>query len=415
MTRSRRGAAQRWSPWRVIVWFGVVSLAADLVYEGARSLTGPYLASLGASAFTVGVVTGAGEAAALGFRLLSGPYADRRRRYWSLTIVGYAMTAMCVPLMALAPLVGAAGLALASTLLILERTGKAVRSPAKSALLARVAADVGRGRGIAVHKALDQIGAVAGPLLVAGVVALTSALWAGFAILAVPGAIAVAVVLVLWVAIGTAGSANSAVPIGVGKTDSPPAGSLTTGHRGLGRGFYLLAGACAANTFGLMNFGILSFHLAETDLVAVAVVPLVYAAAMAVEALAALATGFGYDRWSGWVLVAVPVLVATAPWLAFGRTAGAVICGVLVWGGATGILESTVKALVADLVPGRRLATAYGTFAAIQGVAALAGGALAGWLYADGQRDLALVIAGTQLVALVALAAALRHPDNPPP
>ncbi|MGL5827832.1 MAG: MFS transporter, partial [Nocardioides sp.] len=101
-----------------MTWFGVVSLAADLVYEGARSITGPYLGSLGASALVVGLVTGAGEAAALGFRLLSGPYADRSGRYWSLAILGYTMTAVCVPLMALAPFVGGAGLALAATLVI---------------------------------------------------------------------------------------------------------------------------------------------------------------------------------------------------------------------------------------------------------------------------------------------------------
>ena len=83
------------TPWRVVVWFGVVSLAADMVYEGARSVTGPFLATLGASALVVGLVTGAGEAAALGFRMFSGPLADRSGRYWSWTVAGYAMTVVC--------------------------------------------------------------------------------------------------------------------------------------------------------------------------------------------------------------------------------------------------------------------------------------------------------------------------------
>ncbi len=122
-------------------------------------------------------------------RLFSGPYADRGGRYWSLTIVGYAMTAVCVPLLAVTPFVGSLGLALAATLILLERAGKAIRSPSKTALLARVAVSVGRGRGFAVHKALDQVGAFAGPLLVAGVIALVGATWPAFAVLAVPGAV----------------------------------------------------------------------------------------------------------------------------------------------------------------------------------------------------------------------------------
>ncbi len=180
-----------WSPWQTVVGFGVVSLAADMVYEGARSVYGPLLGALGASALVVGAVTGAGEAAALILRVVSGPWADRTRRYWTLTIAGYALTAVCVPLLALTPFLGAAGLVVAAGLILAERIGKAVRSPAKSALLADAAGKVGMGRGLGVHKALDQIGAFAGPLLVAALItAAGGALWPGLAALAVPGAAA---------------------------------------------------------------------------------------------------------------------------------------------------------------------------------------------------------------------------------
>ena len=174
-----------------MVGFGVVSLAADMVYEGARSVYGPLLGALGASALVVGAVTGAGEAAALILRVVSGPWADRTRRYWTLTIAGYALTAVCVPLLALTPFLGAAGLVVAAGLILAERIGKAVRSPAKSALLADAAGKVGMGRGLGVHKALDQVGAFAGPLLVAALItAAGGALWPGLAALAVPGAAA---------------------------------------------------------------------------------------------------------------------------------------------------------------------------------------------------------------------------------
>src|SRR5689334_21457380 len=150
-------AAPSWSPWRTVVAFGLVSLFADMVYERMRAVAGPLLGSLGASALTVGLVTGAGAAAALLLRLVSGPWTDRRQRHWQMTVAGYALTAVCVPLLAVTPLLGVAGVAVAATLILVERVGKAVRSPAKSALLARMAATTGRGRGFAVHKALDQV------------------------------------------------------------------------------------------------------------------------------------------------------------------------------------------------------------------------------------------------------------------
>ena len=393
-----------WSPWRVVVGFGVVSLAADMVYEGARSITGAYLASLGATALVVGLVTGAGEAAALVLRLASGPWADRSGRYWGLTIFGYAMTAVCVPLMAVAPFVGGAGLALACTLVLLERTGKAVRSPSKSALLAYAARAVGRGRGFAVHKALDQVGAFAGPLLVAGTIAVTSAMWAGLAVLAVPGA--VAMVLLLWLRARMPAPASYDVPAPEPAGPAEADGSPVTAP--LPRRFFLFATSSAASTLGLMTFGIISFHLVDAGLVRAAAVPVVYAAAMAAAALAALVTGFAYDRWDARVLLALPFLVATVPALALAGTLEVAVVGVLVWGAAVGVQESTVKALVADLVPAARLATAYGVFAAFEGAAALAGGGLAGWLYGGGRLDLVLVVAVCQVLSLVLLVAVFR-------
>lgn len=168
-----------------------------MVYEGARSLYGPALLALGASAAVVGLVTGAGEAMALVLRLFAGPVADRRGAHWSFTILGYGLTAVCVPLLAVAPAAGAAGLLVGSALILAERAGKALRSPSKSALLAHAAKAVGRGRGFGVHKALDQVGAFAGPLLVAAVIAVTGSLWAGYAWLAIPGVVALVVLVVI--------------------------------------------------------------------------------------------------------------------------------------------------------------------------------------------------------------------------
>jgi MFS family permease len=390
-----------WSPWRAVVGFGVVSLAADMVYEGARSITGPLLASLGASALLVGVVTGAGEALALVLRLVFGPRVDRSGNYWSMTLNGYALTAVCVPALALTPFLGAAGLAVASVLILAERTGKAVRSPAKSTLLAHAAGPVGLGRGFGVHKALDQVGAFAGPLLVAGIVAATGAIWPAMAALALPGAAAIGVLLLVRLRVGD--------PLGdeVRASARTPESLLRTG-RDLPREFWLFATSAGLTTAGLVTFGVISYHLVREHVVTVAAVPVVYAAAMATAAVAALVTGWLHDRSKGRVLLGLPVMVAIVPALAFSGAWPVALTGVLVWGAAGGIQDSTVKALVAQLVPTGRRATGYGLFAAVQGGAAVAGGALAGALYDRSIPALVATVAVLQAVALGLLIHTLR-------
>ncbi len=394
--------ALSWSPWRMVVGFGMVSLAADMVYEGARSVTGPLLAALGASAVLVGVVTGAGEAIALLLRLVSGSWADRSGRYWTLTFVGYALTVVCVPALAVAPFLGAGGLAVACVLILAERTGKAVRSPAKSALLAQAAASVGMGRGMAVHKVLDQLGAVAGPLIVAAAAAVTGGLWPALALLAVPGAFALLMLAVVRLtmhgSVATGSRQQSA--------DTPGLGDLSTGR--LPRAFWLFAAAAGAASAGLVTFGVISYHLSVDHVLPLAAVPLVYAAAMGAEALAALGTGLLYERIKGRVLLALPFLIAAVPVIAFSSSATIAVVGVLIWGAAMGIQDSTVKALVADLVPAGRRATAYGLFAAVQGGAAVAGGAMAGALYERSRPALIAAVCATQIAALVLLSRSLR-------
>lgn len=442
--------------------FGGVSLAADMVYEGARSMYGPLLGALGASALVVGVVTGAGEAMALVLRFVFGPLADRTGRYWALTIIGYGLTAVCVPLLAVTPFLGGGGLAVGIVLILLERSGKAVRSPSKSALLAHVAAEVGRGRGFGVHKAMDQVGAFSGPLLVAAVLAVTGAIWPAYLVLVVPGVAAMILLAVLRARVpdpsvydGTARLATQApraevpgapaaeetgVSPTVGGADGPasPDGPAlpdppapesevpqTPVRRSSLRGwlaesvgaglppeFFRYAAAASLTTGGLVTFGIISFHVTTAGLLPVAAVPLVYAAAMAVEALAALVVGWAYDRIGARVLYAVPVLVAVVPALALSSGLAGVFVGIAVWGFAFGVQDSTVKALVADLVDARRRATAYGVFAGIQGALAVAGGAVIGWLYEVSLPALVVVVALSQALALVLLVTTLRRVER---
>ncbi|WP_244217125.1 MFS transporter [Streptomyces carpinensis] len=384
----------RMGPWRFVVWFGTVSLLADVVYEGARSITGPLLASLGASALVVGLVTGAGEAAALGLRLVSGPLADRTRRFWGLAIAGYALTVVSVPLLGVAGVLWAA-----CVLVIAERVGKAVRSPAKDTLLSHATAATGRGRGFAVHEALDQIGALVGPLLVAGVLALTGNDYGpALGVLALPG---IAVLLLLsWL------RARVPDPEAYEREVTAAAPATPVAHDGrLPRAFWTYAGFTGATTTGFATFGVLSYHLVQRHLLAAAWVPVLYAAAMAVDAVAALATGWLYDRHGPRVLIALPVLTAAVAALAFTDTIAIAVAGSLAWGAAMGIQESTLRATVADLVPSGRRATAYGLFAGVVGAASLAGGTLTGGLYGYSIPVLITVVVAIQVLAVVLLAA----------
>lgn len=391
------GPRVRTSAWRVVLGLGVVSLAADMVYEGARSVTGPLLAALGVPLVVAGLVTGLGEAAALVLRLPFGARADRAGRYWPTTLAGYGLTAVGVPLLALTPLLGGAGAAVACALLLLERVGKAVRSPSKSVLLARAAEHVGLGRGFGVHKAMDQLGAFIGPLVVAGVLALTGSLVPSLAVLVVPGALA----MVLLVVVRRLAPDDDPSPATEASSASPPRAGWFGSARELPAGFWLFASGAAAAGAGLTTFAVISYHLVDEGLIRAPLVPVVYAGAMLAAAVGAVLVGTLHDGWGPRVVLAVPVLVAAVPPLAFGASLPIVLVGIALWGLAGGLLDSTVKARVAALVPSGRRATAYGWFAAVQGVAAVAGGGLAGALAADAPVALAVVVATLQAVAIV--------------
>lgn len=173
--------------------------------------------------------------------------------------------------------------------------------------------------------------------------------------------------------------------------------------------FWVYSGFSAATMIGFATFGVLSFHLVARDLMPAAAVPLVYAAAMAADAVAALLTGWAYDRVGAKVLLALAVLAALVPILAFTDTVALVVIGALVWGAAVGVQESTLEAVVADLVAPRRRATAYGLYAAVIGVATAIGGALTGLLYQVSIPALISVVAVIQLAAIAALSRTIRQ------
>src|SRR5512137_2879981 len=178
--------------YRLIILFGIVAMFGDIVYEGARSVAGPFLFTLGASAFTVAFIAGFGEFAGYAIRIVTGYLADKSRQYWAFVIAGYLMIG-AIPLLVLA-----GSWEIAALLLIVERIGKAIRSPAKDAMLSHVTSAVGRGWGFGLQEALDQIGAIAGPLLFVLALAAGGTYRGGFALLAIPFVLLIPVLIIAW-------------------------------------------------------------------------------------------------------------------------------------------------------------------------------------------------------------------------
>jgi MFS family permease len=378
-----------------VVGFGLVSALSDVVYEGARSIIGPFLAQLGATAALVGLITGAGEAVALVLRLFTGRLVDRTRRPWPQTIAGYALTMACVPLIALSPGLWAAGLLYNG-----ERFGKALRSPARDTMLAHAAARLGRGYAFGLHKALDQCGALAGPLLVAGVIALGAGYRWAFAALAAPAVVALVVLARLRVAAPD-------------PTEFDPAVAVTDRRRLRLEGhlpfrFWLYAAFSAATMLGFSTWAVLAYHLVARQVLAAAWIPVLYGAAMGTAGIVALGSGRLYDRIELRGLVVLPPLAATVPFLAFSTSPVPVVAGALLWGAAMGAHESTLRAAVSDLVPAHHRGAGYGNFTAVYGLAWLVGAVAIGLLYERGIGAVQAYVLATQALALVLLALLLR-------
>ncbi len=383
------GIGNRLRPLAFVLLFGVVSGLVDFTYEGARSVIGPYLATLGASAALVGAITGLGEAVALVFRLVSGRWSDRSGRHWGLSITGYAITVVSVPTL------GVAGtLSVVCLLVLAERLGKAVRTPARDTMLAAASADLGSGRTFALHEALDQSGALIGPLVVAGVLALHGGYRTGFAVLALPGVAALALLAYL----------RLRVPVPARYNPRPPSTPTTiVALRGFSRRYWQYAAFTAATMAGFSTFAVLAYHLQQSRVVPPPIVPVLYALAMGAAALAALASGHLYDRFGLRVLAALPLLAAAIPFLSFSTSAGLVCVGALLWGAAMGIHESTMRSAIADLVPPARRGTGYGTFTAVYGLAWLVGSTIIGVLYGIAIIDVIVFATAIQALALVLL------------
>ena len=345
-----------------MILIGILSFFADFTYEGSRSILGPYLAALQASAFTVGIVSGLGELLGYGLRLVSGRLADRTGQFWPITIAGYIVQMVSVPLLALAGSWPAA-----AVLIILERVGKATRNPPRDVMLSHAAKQIGYGWAFGMHEALDQFGALFGPLVVAAVLALKGDFRLAFAALAVPAVINLSLVLL----------AHNVYP----HPENMEAASPDVQTRGLPRVFWIYLAGAALVAAGFADFPLIAYHFSQAGVVSKDVIPVFYAVAMGVSGTGSLVFGRLYDRFGFRVLIALTLVAAAFAPLVFLGGFWAALAGMAIWGLGMGVHESIIPAAVAPMVSPQRRASAYGLFTAGYGIFWFLGSAAIGFLY----------------------------------
>jgi MFS family permease len=380
---------------KFVVLIGLISLFSDMTYEAARSINGSFLQILGTNGATVGIVAGLGELLGYGLRFISGYIADKTKKYWTILIAGYLLNLFSVPLLALAGF-----WQLAVILMITERIGKAIRTPARDALLSFGTQKMGRGWGYGLHEAMDQIGATVGPLLVSAVLFYQHQNYQmAFGILFIPAIIAVSILLYC----------RHLYP----NPEKLEIKTTAIASQGFNKRYWIYVLAAAFIAAGYVDFPLIAYHFKAQAVMSDSVIPLFYAIAMATDAIAALIFGKMFDR-TGIKTLLLAVLLSSffAPMVFLGGFNWA-IAGMILWGIGMGAQESILKAEIADMIPPEKRGTAFGTFNTVYGLFWFAGSTLMGYLYDFSLTSLIIFSVVTQLFAVLLITYLIHKKVDP--
>ena len=380
---------------KFVVLIGLISLFSDMTYEAARSINGSFLQILGTNGATVGIVAGLGELLGYGLRFISGYIADKTKKYWTILIAGYLLNLLSVPLLALAGF-----WQLAVLLMITERIGKAIRTPARDALLSFGTQKMGRGWGYGLHEAMDQIGATVGPVLVSAVLFYQHQNYQmAFGILFIPAIIAVSILLYC----------RHLYP----NPEKLEIKTTAIASQGFNKRYWIYVLAAAFIAAGYVDFPLIAYHFKAKAVVGDSVIPLFYAIAMATDAIAALIFGKMFDR-TGIKTLLLAVLLSSffAPMVFLGGFNWA-IAGMILWGIGMGAQESILKAEIADMIPPEKRGTAFGTFNTVYGLFWFAGSTLMGYLYDFSVTSLIIFSVVTQLFAVILITYLIHKKVDP--
>lgn len=360
---AKAGAQRGRSAFAFVLLIGILSFFADFAYEGSRSIIGPYLATLGASAAVVGVVTGFGEFLGYGLRLVSGRAADRTGELWPITIFGYVIQMLAVPALALS-----GNWPTAAVLIILERVGKATRNPPRDVMLSHAAKQVGGyGWVFGLNEALDQAGAMVGPLVIAAVLAIRGSYREAFAVLLVPAMITLAFVAAARLLYPRPQDLEAARP------------PVESGR--LPRVFWIYLSGAALVAAGFADYPLIAYHFSRAHTVPSDWIAIFYAVAMGAGGCASLLFGRLFDRFGFSVLIWLTLLSAAFAPLVFLGNFWLALIGAAIWGIGMGAHELLIPAAVAPMVPVGRRASVFGLFTAGYGLFWFLGSAAIGFLY----------------------------------
>ena len=374
-----------------VLLIGIVNLFADFTYEGGRSIMGPFLGTLGASATIVGVVAGLGELLGYSLRSVSGFLADKTHKYWIVTFIGYTINMLAVPALALA-----GNWPMAAALMIAERTGRAIRRPAVETMLSYASQQMGSGWVFGLNEALDQAGATLGPLIVALVLFLKGGYRDGFAILLISALSC----------LGTLVVARLRYPRPQ-EMERKTAQPLQTS--GFSHAYWLYVAAGALIAAGFADFSLIAFHFQQARSVPTTFIPILYAVAMASGAIAALVFGRLLDHVGfSMVLLAFFLSALFAPLVFLGQFFFALL-GMVLWGIGLGAQDSLIKALLSRIIEANKRSTAFGVFDTGFGIAWFLGSAAMGLLYDRSIPALIVFSVVLQLAALPVLFLANKH------
>ena len=366
---------------RFVLMIGAVSLFADFAYEGSRSIVGPYVAQLGATGTAVGIIAGLGEFLGYALRLVSGKLSDKTGAYWPITLFGYGIQMISVPLLALA-----GSWQIAALLIVVERIGRATRNPPRDVMLSNAGNIIGFGWAFGLNEALDQTGAMIGPLSVAAVLGMHGQYKMAFAMLLIPALITLTLLV----------AARLLYP----RPEEMEAHTLDLHTTNLPRVFWIYLIGAALVAAGFPDFSMMSFYFEKANTVSDTWIPILYALAMGTSGLGSLVFGKLFDHKGLGILI--PLTLITVPFVPLVFLGGfyAVLVGCALWGMGMGVHESIVAAAVSKMVPLQRRASAYGIFSTAYGISWFLGSAVIGFLY---DRSLPALIAfsvGAELAAI---------------
>jgi MFS family permease len=377
---------------KFIVIIGVVDLFADMTYEGSRSITGPFLAILGASSFVVGFVAGFGELLGYVIQFFTGYLTDRVSTYWGILIGGYMINLLAVPILALA-----GSWEMAAALIITERMGRGIRLPSRDVMLSYATSQVGHGWGFGLHNALDQTGAIIGPLIVAVILYIRGSYQMAFAFLLLPAVLALIVLVISRFLYPYPSNLEVKVP--------------QLGAKGFNKAYWLYIIAIALIAAGFADFALIAYHFQKTGLVSPALIPIFYAVAMGVDAIAALLFGKLFDKVGIPIMIVVAILSALFAPLVFLGGFYYAFLGMILWGVSMGSQESIMRSSIAVMTSVKIRGRAYGVLNTAYGVSWFAGSVIMGYLYGISILYLVIFSVVIQVVSIPFFISILRLKD----